>query len=164
MKQYSEALETAEGKIRELFETSIREAQQGFRWAVVMNVVVFAVGVLLVLGSGCYAIYTKGDLSRWIGVGGVARGTGVLGIVYSVLIANPRQQMRKSVDHLMRVKMVFLSYLRRLHQADQAYARRLLDEAPITVAEVKSFSDTVGDVMAQTLSQSLRGATKGVTN
>jgi hypothetical protein len=161
MKQYSDVLEKAEEKIRELFETSVREAQKGFHWAVIMDLVVFTIGVLLVLGSAGYAMFTKGDLSTWVGVG-VSSGTGVLGIVYGVLIANPRRQVRESVDHLMRVKMVFLAYLRRLHQADQAYARRLLDDAPITVEDVKGFSDTVGAIMAQTLSQSLEGATKEV--
>lgn len=106
-------------------------------------------------------MFKSGDLSSWAGVG-LTGGTGVLGIVYGVLITNPCRQIRESVDHLMRVKMVFLSYLRRLHQADQAYARRLLDDAPITVEEVKGFSDTVGAIMAQTLRQSLEGATKEV--
>jgi hypothetical protein len=157
MKQYSDVLEKAEEKIRELFETSVREAQNGFQLAVIMDMVVFAVGVLLLLGSAGYALFMRGDLSSWVGAG-VAGGTGVLGIVYGVLIANPRRQVRESVDHLMRVKMVFLAYLRRLHQADQAYARRLLDDAPVTMAEVKGFSDTVGVIMAETLSQSLEGA------
>ena len=161
MKQYSEVLEKAEEKIRALFETSVREAQNGFHLAVIMDVVVFTVGVLLVLGSSAYALFTKGDISSWAGVG-VAGGTGVLGIVYGVLIANPRRQVRESVDHLMRVKMVFLAYLRRLHQADQAYARRMLDDAPVSVAEVQGFSDAVGVIMAQTLSQSLEGAKKEV--
>ena len=157
MKQYADVLEKAEEKIRALFESSVVEAQKGFHLAVVMDVVVFAVGVLLLLGSAGYALWIKGDLSSWAGVG-LAGGTGVLGVVYGVLIANPRKQVRDSVDHLMRVKMVFLAYLRRLHQADQAYARRLLDDRPISVEEVTGFSDTVGAVMAQTLSQSLDGA------
>jgi len=163
MKQYSDVLERAEEKIRELFETSVREAQSGFHLAVVMDVVVFGVGVLLVVGSAGYAIVSTGNLASWAGVG-LAGGTGVLGIVYGVLIANPRRQVRESVDHLMRVKMVFLAYLRRLHQADQAYARRMLDDAPVTVEEVKGFSDTVGTIMAETLGQSLEGATKATAD
>lgn len=159
MKQYSDVLEKAEEKIRELFETSVREAQRGFHLAVIMDVTVFAVGVLLLLGSALYALLMQGDLSSWAGVG-LAGGTGVLGMVYGVLIANPRKQVRESVDHLMRVKMVFLAYLRRLHQADQAYARRLLDDKPVTVEEVQGFSNTVGVIMDQTLAQNLDGAAK----
>jgi len=154
MKQYTEALEKTEGKIRDLFEGSVREAQSGFHFAVIMDVVVFAVGVMLLLGSAGYALFATGDLGKWAGVG-LSGGIGVLGVVYGVLIANPRRQVRESVDHLMRVKMMFLAYLRRLHQADQAYTRRLLDDEPITVDQVKGFSDVVGNIMEDTIQQQL---------
>ena len=73
------------------------------------------------------------------------------------MIANPRRQVRESVDHLMLVKIVFLSYLRRLHQADQAYTRRLLDDEVITVDEVKLFADLIGGIMDDTVQQQLKG-------
>lgn len=157
MKQYTEVLEKTEEKIRELFEGSVREAQSGFQLAVIMDVVVFAVGVVLLLGSAGYALFATGDLATWAGVG-LSGGIGVLGVVYGVLIANPRRQVRESVDHLMRVKIVFLAYLRRLHQTDQAYTRRLLDDEPITVDQVKGFADIVGDIMEDTVQQQLDGS------
>ena len=154
MKQYSEVLEKSEEKIRELFEVSVREAQSGFHLAIIMDVVVFAVGIMLLVGSAVFALFATGDLATWAGIG-LSGGVGVLGVVYGVLIANPRRQVRNLVDHLMRVKMVFLSYLRRLHQADQAYARRLLDEEPITLEEVEGFAGAVGEIMQTTIDQNL---------
>jgi len=154
MKQYTEVLEATEEKIRGLFEGSVREALKGFHLAVIMDVVVFTVGVVLLLGSAGYALFNTGNLANWAGVG-LSGGIGVLGIVYGVLVANPRRQVRESVDHLMRVKIVFLAYLRRLHQTDQAYTRRLLDDEPITVDQVKGFADIVGDIMEDTVHQQL---------
>ena len=81
----------------------------------------------------------------------MSSGMGVLGVVYGVLIANPRKQVRESVDHLMRIKMVFLAYLRRLHQIDQAYTRQLLEEKPMTAEEVQGFSDIVGRILHETV-------------
>ena len=150
MKQYYEVLERTEEKIRELFQSSLDEARKGFHVAVIMDVVVFAVGIVLLLGSAAYALFETGGLGKWAGVG-VSGGMGVLGIVYGVLIANPRKQVRESVDHLMRIKMVFLAYLRRLHQSDQAYTRRLLDDEPMTAEEVKEFSDVVGTILNETI-------------
>ena len=107
-----------------------------------MDVVVFGVGILLLVGSAAYALFETGGLEKLAGVG-LSGGIGVLGVVYGVLVANPRKQVRESVDHLIHIKMVFLAYLGRLHQSDQAYTRRLLDDKPITADEVKQFSDLV---------------------
>lgn len=149
MRQYYEVLEAAEGKIRTLFESSVDEARRGFHYAVIMDVVVFATGIALLLGSAAYALLQTGGIEKWAGVG-VSGGAGVLGVVYGVLIANPRKQVRESVDHLMHIKMVFLAYLRRLHQSDQAYTRRLLDDEPMTVDEVEEFSAVVGRILKET--------------
>jgi HEAT repeat protein len=158
MKQYGEILEKTEEKVRELFEASVREAQNGFHLAVVMDAVVFFLGVLLVAGSAGFALFSSGDLSTWAGVG-LSGGVGVLGVVYGVLISNPRRQVRESVDHLLRVKMVFLAYLRRLHQADQAYTRRLLDDERISVQEMTGFSDVVQHIMDDAVRQQLNTGT-----
>jgi hypothetical protein len=152
MKQYTDILAETEKKVRDLFDASVREAQGGFQIAIAMDVAVFSVGMLLLIGSAGYALFATGDLSKWAGVG-LSGGLGVLGVIYGVLISNPRRQVRESVDHLMTIKIVFLSYLRRLHQADQAYTRRLLDDEPITVAEVREFADLVGRIMDDTMEQ-----------
>ena len=88
-------------------------------------------------------------MAIWAGVGGI----GVLGVVYGLLIANPRQRVREAVDHLMKIKIIFLAYLRRLHQTDQAYTRLLLDSDKITAEQLKAYSDIVGAIMDTTAKQ-----------
>ena len=109
--------------------------------------------------SAGYALLGTGDLEKWAGVG-LSSGVGVLGVIYGVLIAKPRRQVQESVDHLMQLKIVFLAYLRRLHQADQAYTRRLLDDEPITIEDLKGFADIVGDIMDDTMKQQLKSSPK----
>ena len=146
--QYTAALQQAETRISELFETSIRDARKGFLLASIMDAIVFAIGVLLIGGSGL-AILVRGQaLDSWAGVG-LTGGTGVLGVIYGILIARPRKQVREAVDHLMYLKIVFLGYLRQLHQTDQAYTRRLLEDEPMLPEEVGKFSLMVGETMAQ---------------
>jgi hypothetical protein len=60
----------------------------------------------------------------------------------------------------MRLKMLFLAYLRRLHQADQAYTRRLLDDELISPEELTKFGDVVGQIMKDTVQQHLDGSDK----
>lgn len=148
-KQYLEVLDQAESKVGKLFEQTVQEAQRGFHLATKMDVAVFIVGIALVVSSAAYALLATGDLAVWAGVG----GAGVLGVLYSLLISNPRRQVRDAVDHLMRVKMIFLAYLRRLHQTDQAYTRLLLDNEKIPADELKRYSDIVGEIMQETVKQ-----------
>jgi hypothetical protein len=154
LKQYTSTLERAEEKIRDLFDRTVREAQNGFQIAVGMDVVVFLLGVGLLIASAWYAFGSAAQLNQWVGVTvTVTGGTGILGILYGTLIANPRRQVRDAVDHLMWLKIMFLAYLRRLHQADQAYTRRLLDDRSLTIEEVRWFSDVVAEIMQSTIQQ-----------
>lgn len=135
--QYTEALQQAEARISDLFDRSVDEARSGFKMAGLMDVCVFAVGLFLILASALTALLGSGDLSGWAGVG--MAGGGVLGVVYGVLIAKPRKQIMEAVNHLMHVKLVFLGYLRGLHQIDQAFTRRMLEEKPMPLDEVERF-------------------------
>jgi hypothetical protein len=152
-KQYREILEHAEDRIQDLFEQTGHEAQKGFQFASWMDLAVFGLGILLLAASAFAALYQKGDLAIWAGVG----GAGVLGVIYSLLISNPRRQVREAVDHLMQVKIIFLAYLRRLHQTDQAYTRLLLGAEKVTAEQLRDYSGLVGKIMEDTAKQ-LAGA------
>jgi hypothetical protein len=94
------------------------------------------------------ALTSGGTLDKWAGVG-VAGGTGLLGVLYGTLVANPREKIEEAIDHLMRLKVIFLGYLRQLHQADQAYTRRLLEgEQQLTADEVDKFSRMIEKTMS----------------
>lgn len=158
MEDYTSAMEAAEEKIRNLFNTSIQEARAGFKVAIGMDVLVFFLGVVLLLVSATLMLYGGGDLSEWAGVG-LTGGTGVLGVLYGTLIAKPRQKVQEAVDHLMYLKVVFLAYLRQLHQADQAYTRHLIeDEKDMAPEDVGKFSDMVERTMMNAVRQLNGGA------
>jgi HEAT repeat protein len=148
--KYIGAMEAAEAKVRKLFEDSIVEARQGFKLATIMDLIVFAIGILLIAGSAGRVLASGNSLDSWAGVG-LTGGTGVLGVLYGILIANPRRQVRESVDHLMQLKVVFLAYLRQLHQTDQAYTRRLLEDTAFPATEVAEFSRMIGGTMTEAL-------------
>jgi HEAT repeat protein len=150
--QYVKVLEQAEARVRELFEGSILEARHGFTIATRMDVAVFILGMLLILSSAMVLLIGGKDLSTWVGIG-ITGGTGVLGVLYSLLIANPRQQVREAVDHLMHLKIVFLGYLRQLHQTDQAYTRRLLEDDVIGADDVAKYSAMVGTTMGEAIAR-----------
>jgi hypothetical protein len=132
-----------------LFEQTVHEAQRGFQLATWMDLIVFGLGISLLVASATSALMKTGDIAVWVGVG----GAGVLGVLYSLLVSNPRRQVREAVDHLMRVKIIFLAYLRRLHQTDQAYTRLVLTGDRVTAEQLKEYSDVIGTIMEGTAKQ-----------
>lgn len=152
--QYGAEMEKAEEKIRDLFEATIAEARAGFKLASMMDVAVFAIGLALVAVSAGLVLFRGGDLNNWAGVG-LTGGTGVLGVLYGILIARPRKQILEAVDHLMHLKVVFLAYLRQLHQVDQAYTRRLLDDRPLASDEAAQYSNMADATMRAAVEQML---------
>lgn len=145
-RQYLESSESADKKIRDLFDNSISDARTGFKVATIMDGVVFVIGASLIAASAASILLQGGNLKDWVGVG-ITGATGVAGILYSLLIAKPRAQVRATVDHLMDLKIVFLGYLRQLHQVDQAYTRSLLGNAALTIEDIKSYSNLVSSIM-----------------
>jgi hypothetical protein len=88
----------------------------------------------------------------------------VLTVLYSVLVGKPRDQVRDAVDHLMYLKVVFLGYLRQLHQTDQAFTRRLLDEERLPAEELKNFGEMVAATMTSAISSlTSRGTARGAS-
>jgi HEAT repeat protein len=152
VKDYTLAMEKAEDKIRDLFDATMKEARLGFGVAVCMDVVVFAVGVTLLTVSAWLALRNDGNLDTWVAA--ATGGTGVLGMLYGTLIANPRQKVQEVADHLMYLKVVFAAYLRQLHQVDQAYTRHLIeDEQSMSPEDVLKFSDMVRNTMINAVQQ-----------
>jgi HEAT repeat protein len=148
-KQYRETLDHAEERVQSLFEQTVHEAQRGFQIATLMDLAIFSLGIIFLIASAFDALWKTGDLAAWAGVG----SAGVLGVLYSLLISNPRRQVREAVDHLMRAKIIFLAYLRRLHQTDQAYTQLLLSGNRVTIEQLKAYTDIVGTVMERTAEQ-----------
>jgi hypothetical protein len=150
--QYTAEMEKAEEKIRDLFEASIKEARTGFKISALMDMIVFFLGLGLLATSAGLILSRGGTLDSWVGVG-LTSGIGVFGVLYGILIARPRQQILEAVDYLMSLKVIFLSYLRQLHQADQAYTRRLLEDKPLPSEEVHKFSSMVEATMRIAMQQ-----------
>ena len=124
--------------MREIFFKAIEDAKTGFVVARNMDIAVFAVGVCLLLVSAALALLSDGSLSSWAS-SGASGGLGVLGILYSTIVAKPRRQVEISIDHLMHLQATFLGFLRQLHHVEQVYSRRMLDEDNIPIADVREY-------------------------
>jgi HEAT repeat protein len=148
MRQHLEALEKTEAGIKEMFDQSIDEAKRSYWMTTGMNIAVFVIGLVFIGICISFILRDKSQLTSIVTGSG-----GVLAIIYNLFFSNPRKQIRESSEHLMSLKVIFLGYLRQLHQTDKAYARRYLEDAPILPDEVEKYGQIISDTMKKALRQ-----------
>ena len=139
----------AQKKVENMFEKSILDAKKAFRISLYMNIAVFSLGILLLSVSGFIAILSNTQ-DNWVGVG-VSSGTGFLSVIYSLFINKPSRKIRKNTNHLMRLKVIFLGYLRELTQMDQTFSKNLIDNEIITQEILGNYVAKIKSSMANSL-------------
>jgi hypothetical protein len=148
VEQYTTAVDEAEARVRGLFEAAVRQARLGFTLSASMDLVIFYLGVLLLVGSAAALLLGGGvTLQAPLVVGGV----GILAILYALLVGRARRQIGQAATEMVRLQVVFLAYLRQLRQIDEAYVRRLLDDAEFPASEVREFQQMISATMDATL-------------
>jgi hypothetical protein len=118
---FREHTQQEEKAMRGIFDEAVRDAKRGFSIARGMDVAVFVLGIALIVVAAALALSSDGSLAKFVG-SGASGGLGVLGILYSTLLAKPRRQVEMSIDHLMHLQTTFLGFLRQLHQVEQVLA------------------------------------------
>ena len=151
--KYIDMTTNAQHKIEEMFHKSITDAKKAFKVSLYMNICIFGLGLLLLASSGFSAVI-KEDEKNWAAVG-ISSGTGFLSVVYSLFISKPSRKIRKNTNHLMRLKVIFLGYLRELSQMDQSFSKNLLEVENIKTEELQSYLDQIKSCMSNAL-ESLR--------
>ena len=139
----------AQEKVEKMFHNSIDDAKKAFKISLGMNIIVFMVGILLLTMSGIMAI-TNGTHDKWAGIG-VTSGTGFLSIIYSLFINKPSRKIRKNTNHLMRLKVIFLGYLRELTQMDQCFSKTLIDNDLVSQSILEQYVSKIKCSMGNSL-------------
>ena len=102
---YANRIDKAQNEVEEMFTNTILDAKLGFKVTLLMDCIVFFVGICLIITTGVIAIIGN-DTENWVGIG-VSGGTGVLTILYSLFLSKPREKVKSSVTHLMYLKIIF---------------------------------------------------------
>ena len=161
--RYIKALEEADDRLRLQFEDTIKEARTGFKAVIVMDVVLFSIGVILIGVAVVMALNDPEPAKAWSTW--VTGAGGALAILYGRFFAQPRAQVESSVQYLSGLKAIFLGYLRQLRQTDQAYTRRVLEESALTAEETNGFNDLIERIMDRSIRRlSTKNASGGPTN
>ena len=142
VKRYEEQMKNAEQGVRELVERNMKSARGGYFVAVGMDVIIFAAGLVLVFWAA-YSMSRDHAEKMLVLLQGIV-GTG--GVVYE-LITGPRKRVGRAIDELMKLQIIFLSYLRRLYQIDQAFARRMIEAEHLDMDELRAFGSELERIL-----------------
>jgi HEAT repeat protein len=145
--RYLRVLNDSDTRLRDMFEGTITEGRRGFHIVVVMDVTLFIAGLILLGLAIALATIDKTLIAVLTASGGI------LSALYGRFFAKPRAQVEASVTHLAALKAIFLGYLRQLHQIDQTYARRMLEDEAPDATEAKAFTGLVENAMNAALRQ-----------
>ena len=151
--KYIDMTTTAQTKIESMFHKSITDAKKAFKISLWMNISIFTLGISLLAASGFSAIINN-DEQNWAATG-LSSGTGFLSVVYSLFVNKPSRKIRKNTNHLMRLKVIFLGYLRELSQMDQSFSKNLLEVENIEKEELDGYIGQINSCMSNAL-ESLR--------
>ncbi len=150
VEKYAESVVEADRRIQDMFNNSMNEARTGYRLSAWMDGVIFGVGVFLIVTSAVLILARGQTLDVW--AGGATGVGGTLGILYGSFYSNPRRKLEDAVDHVMALKLIFLAYLRQLHQVDEAYTRLLLEEK-LSTEDINKFAEMVKTIMFNAMAQ-----------
>ena len=142
---YASRIDKAQNKVEDMFTNTIMDAKLGFKITLLMDCIIFFIGVGLIVTTGIMAILDN-DTENWVGLG-ISGGTGVLTILYSLFLSKPREKVKSSVTHLMYLKIIFLGYLRELNQIDQCFNQNLLESDIISPENMNIYFKNIDKVM-----------------
>ncbi len=152
MQEYTALLQDAQNRIGEQFNETLRGARSGFRVGLLMDVVVFTLGLALIIASAVLVLVNEGKLDNWV-YPAAGFGSGVAFLLYSHFVKDPRSQVQNSINHQAQINAVFSAYVRQLNQIDQAFTRRILDSEQLDPKEMAAYSDRVSRIMVNAVTQ-----------
>jgi hypothetical protein len=147
LQQLDSMLEDSERVVQGTFERTIDNARLNFRFALGVNVLIVAVGVVMVGIAVVHLSSTPEDLSSWLLPG----GAGVVGLLLAQFFNNPRQNAREDLAALVNTNVLFLGFLRQLNQIDATFKHGYLESRTFSSADMQTTVSAIQHAVDGTL-------------
>jgi hypothetical protein len=141
--QFQDYMEKTNEKFNNTYEKTVDTATEQIKEAVDMDKLFIIIGPIIIIISGVLALVKEGFLESWIGAG--TTGGGLAGLMYR-FYASPRRQIESSLDHLMRIHVVFLAYTQQLNEIGQCFTHRIL-QRDMDASEIREYNGMITRIM-----------------
>jgi len=123
---YTELLSKADEPIQDLFKETMLQAQRSFSISQAMSIAIFVLGIVA-LGVGMYVAFTAGQegIQRIFGAG--TSIIAVIAVILDLLVRDPYKRVQETTSILLRTKVIFLGYLRQIHQIDAIFKHEFIE-------------------------------------
>jgi len=151
LQAYNDLLAKADEPIQELFKETMRQAQHSFSTSQGMSVTIFIIGVVAI-SAGLYVAFTAGQegIQRIFGVG--TSIVGVIAVLLDMLFRDPHKRVQEATSVLLRIKVIFLGYVRQVHQVDATFKHEFIEGGKeFGIAEVTETVKQITEVMNNTM-------------
>jgi HEAT repeat protein len=151
LRTYSDLLAKADEPIQELFKETMRQAQRSFSISQWMSIIIFGIGVLtLIAGLAVTFAGGQSELQRIFGAG--ASLVAVIAIVLDLLLRDPHKRVQEATSVILRIKVIFLGYMRQVHQLDATFKHEFIEGGrEFGVKEAHETVKQISDVMKNTM-------------
>jgi HEAT repeat protein len=123
---YNNLLTKADEPIQKLFEDTMAQARQSFLISQIMSIVVFVVGIGAII-TGLWFAFTgeAGTTESIFGAGTTI--IGVIAVLLDLMVRDPHKRVQEATSVLLRIKVIFLGYLRQIHQIDATFKHEFIE-------------------------------------
>jgi HEAT repeat protein len=158
LRSYNELLSKADEPIQELFKETMRQARASFMISQIMSLIVFGVGILAII-AGLIVAFTGGSDRVEFAFGAGTSIVGVIAVLLDLMVRDPHKRVQEATSILLRIKVIFLGYLRQIHQIDATFKHEFIeggkDFGQKDVELTTTLIDSVVKTTMATISQNL---------
>lgn len=151
LRSYNELLAKADEPIQTLFKDTMRQAQRSFDISQGMSVTIFIIGVSALVVS-LYMAFTAGqdEIQRIFGAG--TSIVSIIAILLDMTFRDPHKRVHESTSVLLRTKVIFLGYVRQIHQIDATFKHEFIEGGKdFGVKDVQETIKQISDVLKNTM-------------
>jgi HEAT repeat protein len=151
LRAYNDLLAKADEPIQELFKETMLQAQRSFSISQWMSITIFVIGVITLL-AGLIVAFNAGqdDIQRIFGAG--TSIIGVIAVILDMTFRDPHKRVQEATSILLRIKVIFLGYVRQIHQVDATFKHEFIEGGKnFGIKETKETILQINEVMKKTM-------------
>lgn len=145
---YTKILNTTDQEVSGHFNSLMGRAHEAFSLQMMMHKVIFVLGILVLL-LGLYTSLSEGSIGIRLYMGLFATGGGGLTVI-RLFYRGPLKDIKKNMEDLLEITVLFLGYVRQLNQIDASFKQVFLRD-DFTLLLMKETVTQLQDTVTKTM-------------